>query len=87
MARKRILVTLPSDAHRRLATMAEQEERAVDQQASLLLKRLLTGGERQPAAVDRPGGGVAAAHAAEADQAPAKRPPHSVEPGEGGLSS
>jgi hypothetical protein len=41
MARKRVLITLPVDAYRRLAEMAEDEERVIDQQASLLLKRLL----------------------------------------------
>jgi hypothetical protein len=41
MSRKRVLITLPVDAYRRLAEMAEDEERVIDQQASLLLKRLL----------------------------------------------
>ena len=41
MSRKRVLITLPVDAYRRLAAMAEDEERVIDQQASLLLKRLL----------------------------------------------
>ncbi len=41
MHRKRVLLTLPADAYRRLAAMAEDEERVIDQQASLLLKRLL----------------------------------------------
>ena len=42
MSRKRVLITLPVDAYRRLAEMADAEERVIDQQASLLLKRLLT---------------------------------------------
>jgi hypothetical protein len=42
MVRKRLVITLPSDAYQRLAHLAEQEERVIDQQASLLLKRLLT---------------------------------------------
>ena len=42
MPRKRVLITLPPDAYRRLAEMADDEERVIDQQASLLLKRLLT---------------------------------------------
>ncbi len=42
MARRRVVITLPPDAYRRLAELAEAEERVVDQQASLLLKRLLT---------------------------------------------
>ncbi len=41
MPRKRVLITLPTNAYRRLAAMAENEERVIDQQASLLLKRLL----------------------------------------------
>ena len=43
MARRRVIITLPEDAYRRLAELAEAEERVVDQQASLLLKRLLRG--------------------------------------------
>ena len=43
MARRRVVITLPADAYRRLAELAEVEERVVDQQASLLLKRVLTG--------------------------------------------
>ncbi len=42
MARRRLVITIPSDTYHRLAELAEAEERAVDQQASLLLKRLLT---------------------------------------------
>jgi hypothetical protein len=41
MTRKRVLITLPADAYRRLVALAEDEERVIDQQASLLLKRLL----------------------------------------------
>jgi hypothetical protein len=41
MLRKRVLITLPVNAYRRLAEMATVEERVIDQQASLLLKRLL----------------------------------------------
>lgn len=41
MPRKCVLITLPADAYRRLADLAEQEERVIDQQASLLLKQLL----------------------------------------------
>ena len=42
MARRRLVITLTADAYRRLADIAEAEERVVDQQASLMLKRLLT---------------------------------------------
>lgn len=42
MLRKRVLITLPVNAYRRLVEMADAEERVIDQQASLLLKRLLT---------------------------------------------
>lgn len=42
MARKRLVITLADDAYRQLVALAEAEERGVDQQASLLLKRLLT---------------------------------------------
>lgn len=49
MPRKRVLITLPVDVYRRLADLAEQEERVIDQQASLLLKRLLsTGSSSEP---------------------------------------
>lgn len=41
--RRRVVITIPSEAYYRLAELAEAEERAVDQQASLLLKRLLVG--------------------------------------------
>ena len=41
MPRKRVLSTLPADGYRRLADLVEQEERVIDQQASLLLKQLL----------------------------------------------
>ena len=50
MARKRVLITLPSEEYRRLVDLAEAEERAIDQQASLLLKRLLADADRQPMA-------------------------------------
>ena len=35
MPRKRVLITLPPDAYRRLVELAEQEERVVHQQASV----------------------------------------------------
>ena len=41
MQRRRLIVTLPRDVFRILEALAEREERATDQQASLLLKRLL----------------------------------------------
>jgi hypothetical protein len=41
MPQKRVLITLPPDAYQRLVVLAEQEERFVDQQASLMVKRLL----------------------------------------------
>ena len=41
MARKHVLITLPLDLYRRLVHLADDEERVVDQQASLLLKRAL----------------------------------------------
>ena len=42
VARQRVLITLPIEAYRRLADLAHQDERAIDQQASYLLKELLT---------------------------------------------
>ncbi len=39
--KRRVLVQLPADLYRRLETMAAEEERAVDQQAGYLLRRLL----------------------------------------------
>jgi hypothetical protein len=88
MARKRVLITLPSEEYRRLADLAEAEERAIDQQASLLLKRLLTGGDRHYAAEHRGGGceAVPTAPAAEADHARSVRVPSPREWGEGSLS-
>ena len=53
MSRKRVLITLPVDAYRRLAEMADAEERVIDQQASMLLKRLLT--DAVPRAEGAPG--------------------------------
>ena len=41
--RRRVVVTLPRDAYRLLEQLAEREERAIDQQASFLLRRVLTG--------------------------------------------
>ena len=41
MRTRRLIVTLPSDAYRVLTAMAQRDERAVDQQASVLLKRAL----------------------------------------------
>lgn len=41
MSRKRVLITLPAEAYQRLTELANEEERVIDQQASLLLKRLL----------------------------------------------
>jgi hypothetical protein len=41
MPRKRVLITLPPDAYQRLVELAGREERFVDQQASLMVKRLL----------------------------------------------
>jgi len=41
MPQKRVLITLPPDAYQRLVELAGREERFVDQQASLLVKRLL----------------------------------------------
>jgi len=52
MSRKRVLITLPPDAYRRLVDLADEEERVVDQQASLLLKRLLIGSGSEPARND-----------------------------------
>ena len=43
MSRRRVVITIPPDAYHRLVELAEAEERAVDQQASLLLKRVLAG--------------------------------------------
>ncbi len=40
-SRRRLIVTLPGDAYRLLVRLAEREERAVDQQASFLLRRAL----------------------------------------------
>src|SRR3989442_563924 len=39
--RRRLMVTLPSDDFRRLERLAERDERATDQQASFLLRRVL----------------------------------------------
>ena len=41
MQRRRLLITLPSDAYRLLEQLARREERATDQQASFLLRRTL----------------------------------------------
>jgi hypothetical protein len=42
MQRKRVVVTLPRDAYCLLEQLAEREERAIDQQASFLLRRVLS---------------------------------------------
>ena len=39
--RRKLVVTLPCDAYGELETRAERDERAVDQQATYLLKQLL----------------------------------------------
>jgi hypothetical protein len=81
MARKRVLVALPPDAYRRLADLAEEEERGVDQQASLMLKRLLCreGDRLDDSLVEE---------ADRRDQDPGQRlPTPSAHRGEGGLSS
>jgi hypothetical protein len=49
-----VVITLPPDAFRRLAALAEAEERVVEQQASLLLKRLLAGAGREARATHEP---------------------------------
>jgi len=41
MRRTRVIVSLPQTEYARLVELADQEERAADQQATLLLKRLL----------------------------------------------
>jgi len=41
MRRKRIVVTLPAEAYKRLTDLAARDERVIDQQASFLLKHLL----------------------------------------------
>jgi hypothetical protein len=41
MPQKRVLITLPPDVYQRLVVLAEREERFVDQQASVMVKRLL----------------------------------------------
>jgi hypothetical protein len=51
MPRKRVVISLPADAYRRLEELAECEERVIDQQASLLLKRLLTDAATAPPVV------------------------------------
>ena len=43
--RRRVIVTLPRDAYRLLEQLAEREERATDQQASYLLRRVLSGAQ------------------------------------------
>ena len=46
--RRKILVSLSPDAYRALALRAAEDERAVDQQASFMLKRaVLSGNEPQ----------------------------------------
>ena len=58
MARKRIVVTLPADAYKRLTDLAALDERVIDQQASYLLKRLLLD-ENRAASLSRERGGGA----------------------------
>jgi hypothetical protein len=41
MTRRRLVVTLPSDEYRRLAVLAHDDERGIEQQAAFLLRRLL----------------------------------------------
>lgn len=41
MARRRFVVTLPSEPYQRLSALAADKERDVEQQASFLLRRLL----------------------------------------------
>jgi hypothetical protein len=41
MKRRSLVVTLPDRAYRELQSWADRDERAVDQQASFLLRRLL----------------------------------------------
>lgn len=84
MPRKRVLITLPSEAYRRLVELADEEERVVDQQASLLLKRLLTGlhaptGALMPADPDERPAICPAKRHAEPDSKPANPSPESDE--------
>jgi hypothetical protein len=41
MRTRRLIVTLPSETYRVLSAVARRDDRAVDQQASVLLKRAL----------------------------------------------
>jgi len=41
MRRRRLVITIPSDEYRHLTDMADREERAVDQQASFVLRQAL----------------------------------------------
>lgn len=42
MQARRVVVSLPPDAYRRLERVAREEVRATDQQASYILRRFLT---------------------------------------------
>lgn len=42
MRRRRLVITLPQETFRTLEDVAREEERATDQQASLLLRRAIT---------------------------------------------
>lgn len=90
MFKRRVLVSLPTDAYRRLAELAESEERVVDQQASLLLKRLLsTADPHRPDTTHRlPGARRAIDVQTDAleHEAEATRLPSVVEGRDGGLS-
>ena len=51
MNRRKLVVTLPGDWYLTLEAMAEREERAPDQQASLLLRRALQAAENEVASI------------------------------------
>ena len=61
MRRRHIVISLPGMDYQRLVQLAEREERAVDQQASFLLRRVLaeSDGATAPTAVQE--GGYASA--------------------------
>jgi hypothetical protein len=89
MPRRRVVITLPTDAYRHLAEVAEAEERAVDQQASLLLKQLLLGSSREPgpSGMDEIVGPATSAHAADEGASKGLLHPSAYEQGEEGRPS
>lgn len=48
MQKRRLVVTLPTPAYRNLEEQAKQDVRTAEQQASYLLRRILSSSDRQP---------------------------------------